>query len=66
MPIYTYECQMCSEKFDALIGVNQDTETVQCPKCNSKKIKKGFAAFAISGSNSKCSTCSGNNCSSCH
>ncbi|MFA6281008.1 MAG: zinc ribbon domain-containing protein [Candidatus Omnitrophota bacterium] len=69
MPLYSYQCKKCLEKFDLLVGMNQDKQDLKCPKCSSRDIEKQFASFAISGGSSgghSCGSCSSGNCSSCH
>jgi len=72
MPLYTYCCKKCSEKFDLLIGMSQEKTELQCPACKSKHIEKAFASFRVHGSggdrhtSSKCGSCSGGSCSGCH
>ncbi|MFA5008080.1 MAG: FmdB family zinc ribbon protein [Candidatus Omnitrophota bacterium] len=70
MPIFTYQCNKCLSKFDILIGMSQDKPELKCPKCASQDLEKQFAPFRVSGgsvsSSSKCSSCSGGNCSGCH
>ena len=40
MPIYTYVCKDCNEKFDLLVGVMSEKTEIKCKKCNSKNIKR--------------------------
>ena len=60
MPIYTYECKDCSEKFDLLIGVTSEKTELKCKKCNSKNIQKTISTFSVGNksgfSGSSCST----------
>ena len=58
MPIYTYVCQDCGEKFDLLLGVNQEKERLVCKKCGSKRIKKVLSGFSV-GSSTKTTTWGG-------
>ncbi|MDD5584607.1 MAG: zinc ribbon domain-containing protein, partial [Candidatus Omnitrophica bacterium] len=72
MPIFTYHCKKCSHTFELLVGMNQDAVQLQCPHCGAKSLEKIFSAFKIghsdtqSSGSSKCSSCAGGNCSSCH
>jgi putative FmdB family regulatory protein len=68
MPIFTYRCRKCLEKFDILVGMSQDKQKLKCPKCQGVDLEKQFAVFGISGkdSSSKCSSCAGGNCFGCH
>jgi putative FmdB family regulatory protein len=56
MPIYTYICKNCSERFDLLIGVTAEKTELKCKKCNSRNIEKTFAAFSMGKSSSKSSS----------
>lgn len=60
MPIYEYNCSKCGNSFELLIRSKSDLPS-KCPKCGSKKITKGFSAFAVSSSDSsfdpKCEAC---------
>ncbi|MCG6881314.1 MAG: zinc ribbon domain-containing protein [Deltaproteobacteria bacterium] len=78
MPIYEYKCTECKEEFEALVFRND--ETVPCPKCEGKNIKRLMSACAYttggsdagagysapSSGSSGCAGCSSGNCSSCH
>ncbi len=69
MPIYSYLCKKCGQKFDLLVGVGKGREEKKCKKCGSKNIQKTFASFNVgSGSDSDpCSTgaCELNSSGSC-
>ena len=53
MPIYTYVCNKCGEKFDLLIGVTSEKVELKCKKCASKNIKRIFSTFSIGSSKGK-------------
>ena len=53
MPIYTYICNECGEKFDLLVGVTAQQKEQKCKKCNSKNIQKSLSSFSISGGSGK-------------
>ena len=53
MPIYTFICKDCGEKFDLLIGVTSDKVESRCVKCGSKKIEKVFSSFSVGSSEGK-------------
>jgi putative FmdB family regulatory protein len=55
MPIYTYVCNECGEKFDLLIGVTAQQEELKCQKCGSENIKKMMGSFSVSGGSPKSS-----------
>ena len=56
MPIYTYVCKDCGEKFDLIIGVNAEKVQLKCVKCASKNIEKTFSAFSVGNAGGSCST----------
>ena len=61
MPIYSYVCKDCGERFDLLIGVTAEKEELKCKKCGSKKIVREISGFSVgksssSGSDSSCPT----------
>ena len=44
MPIYTYRCKQCGEKFESFRGIYDSDEGVACPKCGAKKPQRVLAA----------------------
>ena len=50
MPIYEYQCQECSEKFDILVRSTGDTQNLECPKCGSKEVQKAISLFGVGSS----------------
>ena len=50
MPVYTYICKDCGEKFDLLIGVSSERPEIKCKKCSSKNIERLFSGFNVGGS----------------
>jgi putative FmdB family regulatory protein len=69
MPIFSYICKDCNNKFDLLEGVTQEKVKKACPKCSSVKIEKTFAAFGVGKSDRSGPPCgipdAGGSCSSC-
>ncbi len=63
MPIYTYLCKKCGNKFDLLIGVNAEKTKLECPKCKSKSIDKLMGTFSVGDSSSSKLSSSGPSCS---
>jgi len=67
MPVYTYVCGDCGEKFDLLIGVTLEKTDLKCTRCGSGKIKKILSSFSMGSSSNKSaasdSTCSTGMCS---
>ncbi|UCC94533.1 MAG: zinc ribbon domain-containing protein [Candidatus Omnitrophota bacterium] len=69
MPLYTYVCKRCSKSFEILVSFSRQRGEAKCPECGSNNTEKVFGSFSVSGStkgtSSKCSSCSGGNCSTC-
>jgi len=61
MPIYSYVCKDCSEKFDLLVGVTLEKTELKCKKCNSENIQRTLSSFNVGNSSSKTSF-SGSSC----
>lgn len=53
MPVYTYICNKCGEKFDLLIGVTSGETELKCKKCRSKDIQRTFSSFNAGHSGDK-------------
>ena len=62
MPVYTYICEDCGEKFDLLVGMTSEKTELKCSKCNSKNIKKTFSSFSVKSSNSSGPSCPTGTC----
>jgi putative FmdB family regulatory protein len=64
MPIYTFSCKDCGEKFDLLVGVTAEKEELRCKRCASKKITREISDFSVGkSSDSGCgSSCPGGTC----
>jgi len=62
MPIYTYVCKDCNEKFDVLVGVTSNESDIKCPKCGSKNINMGFGKFSVGSSDSAGGSCPTGTC----
>ena len=61
MPIYTYVCEKCGEKFDLLVGVTSEKVELKCEKCGSKKIERLLGQFSVGSSGGKIGS-SGGSC----
>ena len=51
MPIYEYQCEECSERFDKFVRSMLAKVDVECPACGSAQVNKAFSTFASRGSN---------------
>lgn len=40
MPLYDFTCEDCHESFEKLVRKEADIATLECPKCQSKKIDR--------------------------
>ncbi len=61
MPVYSYICKECGERFDLLVGVTSEKVEIKCKKCGSKNIERTFETFSI-GASGKKSSSSDSNC----
>ena len=64
MPVYTYVCKDCKEKFDLLVGMTSEKTKLKCKKCGSRNVEKTLASFSVGDSSSGKSKSSGPSCSS--
>jgi putative FmdB family regulatory protein len=48
MPIYEYQCEKCDCLFEQLVSLSRK-ESVACPKCGSRFVKKRLSCFASTG-----------------
>ena len=62
MPIYTFVCKDCKEKFDLLIGVTMDKPELKCKKCGSKNIERIISSFNVGESSKNTQTSSDSGC----
>lgn len=47
MPIYSFKCAACTEKFDLMVGVTAEETAYNCPVCGSTNINKQLASFNV-------------------
>jgi putative FmdB family regulatory protein len=50
MPIYEYECRSCKERFEVIQRMDEGSEDLCCPKCNSDRPDKVLSAFCSGSS----------------
>lgn len=62
MPLYSYVCKKCGNKFDLLIGVTSGKPEIKCKECGSKDVERALEGFSVGKSGGK--DCSGPSCSS--
>ena len=43
MPIYLFECEKCSNKFEIVAPMREASEKRKCPKCKSSKTFRDYA-----------------------
>ena len=66
MPIYTYMCKNCNEKFELLVGMTYEKTELKCKQCGSKNIERTFEAFSVGKGNSSAgSSCPTGTCPTC-
>jgi len=65
LPVYSYICRDCKEKFNLFAGVGEKDEKLVCKKYGSKNIEKILSSFAVGSFSNKSteSSCSTGNCS---
>ncbi len=70
MPLYEFKCLKCQELFELLV-LNNDHDTVTCPKCNSADFERvlsvasysmGKSAGGGKGVGTQTRTCPGGSC----
>ena len=61
MPIYSFICEDCKEKFDLYVGIGREKEKSVCKRCGSKNIKRTYSSFGV-GSSSGNNTGSDESC----
>ena len=49
MPLFEYKCSECNRKFDVLHKSANNIENVECPECQSSKVKKLLSTFSAAG-----------------
>lgn len=52
MPIYEYICLKCNAQFSLLQSLHPAEKNTECPRCESKDVKKVLSSFSC-GSGSK-------------
>ena len=60
MPIFEYQCDTCSDRFEELVLSSQAAE-VHCPKCEGDAVHKVYSTFAAQAKDSAMD-CSGGFC----
>lgn len=78
MPLYEYKCLGCEERFELLCCMSQDAQAVICPACGHTGARRLMSTFSarscgdgggttrpIAGQ-SRCGTCAGGSCATCH
>lgn len=80
MPIYEYQCETCSFEFEELVrggdkvtcphcksdSVRRKMSTFSKKSCGGCGVGAADGTYSATSSGSKCSGCSGGNCSCCH
>jgi putative FmdB family regulatory protein len=57
MPLYEYECGECGQRFERLVSLSEARQSMKCPKCGSKSVRKLMSVFATAGGQSEASEC---------
>ncbi len=66
MPIFEYRCGDCGEISEKLVGVVQETASLECDSCGSDDLTKVFSqiGLAVRRAAEPCTTCPGHQPSS--
>ena len=68
MPIFTYICKKCGERFEHMEGVLYSDEELKCPACGSGSADKALSTFCVgkaSASSHGCDNIPGPACGGC-
>ncbi len=57
MPIYEFECKKCGERFEQLLGINEPTNDLRCPKCQAENPRKVLSVFSSASGGSSGASC---------
>ena len=57
MPIYEFECEKCGKRFEQLLGINEPTDDLPCPKCQAKNPRKVLSVFNSAPGGSSGASC---------
>lgn len=50
MPLFEFTCKKCGHSFEELVTLSELNDgKLKCPACHSKRIERGFSAFATGG-----------------
>ena len=49
MPIYEYRCEECGRTYEEIRRMSEADKDLQCPTCESKKVKRQVSTFAAGG-----------------
>ncbi len=58
MPLYSYVCEECGEKFEALLKNEKNKRQVNCPNCQSSKVRRLLDGFSVGKTNKLSQGCS--------
>jgi putative FmdB family regulatory protein len=65
VPIFEFTCQKCRHQFEELLSLAElGRGEVYCPACGSKRLERGFSAFATGQASSGPSAGPGGGCGS--
>ncbi|HHT9132491.1 MAG TPA: FmdB family zinc ribbon protein [Candidatus Tripitaka californicus] len=75
MPIYEFQCNSCTSRFEEYFASSSQSRALKCPQCGSGQVNKVFSVFGMGGSNdnggsgsgsgSSCGSCSATSCDTC-
>jgi putative FmdB family regulatory protein len=65
MPIFSYSCKQCGNKFELLEGMTARKAARKCPSCGSGKIEKIFSSFSVGAASGGSDFSAGASCPTC-
>ena len=77
MPIYEFQCNSCTSRFEEYFASSSQSRALKCPQCGSGQVNKVFFGFGMGGSDDKvgagsgagsgssCGSCSATSCDTC-
>lgn len=55
MPLYEYACKGCNVQFETLVRNCREEESVACPQCDCREVKRVLSCFSTTSGSDKVS-----------
>jgi putative FmdB family regulatory protein len=49
MPLYEYICKSCGERFEKLVRMSDQPQSIACPTCTGAEVERALSTFATGG-----------------